>query len=405
VAPGIEAQASEASSMVVWISVVPGTLPHATIVEIANRTQHSAAITAPVIDGGFDPLEIAANAGDTLDVTTWRDDGTKDPMVVKVPAKRPPAVVRSNPPRGRTAVALNVNVSVVFTEPVNPATVTGASLQLLREGRPVTGRSVLSSDGWEAQFTPDEPLVPGTTYEIAVTRDVKDITGDPLESIYSATFVTGTEVCSAESGCSGTSRNIVTGKVWTTSSSGRVGFPSAQIAAWFQPLTGPGYLIDGPLTDVQGNYSLGPLPDGTLQIRADRPGYDQPCGVNITLAGRGGTVDIDLILSREENSALATARPRMWGGTGYLLNESPNVFRFVTVPGVRVTFEAPDGFVAMRTTSDAEGHYAFCNVPRGRPAKLSAVAPEFKLFSQPFTVPAESLDFVTSFAYDIFLEK
>jgi hypothetical protein len=95
----------------------------------------------------------------------------------------------------------------------------------------------------------------------------------------------------------------------------------------------------------------------------------------------------------------------MWGGTGYLLNESPNVFRFVTVPGVRVTFEAPDGFVAMRTTSDAEGHYAFCNVPRGRPAKLSAVAPEFKLFSQPFTVPAESLDFVTSFAYDIFLEK
>jgi hypothetical protein len=127
---------------IAYVSLAPKTLPGAETIQIDNRTQNLPGPLVTVIDGGFDPVPIHARVSDTLEITASMADGHKVSMSVKVPAKRPPSVVRTNPGKGRTEVALNVIVAVVFTEPVDRATVNASSIQLRRDGKPVGGEVI-----------------------------------------------------------------------------------------------------------------------------------------------------------------------------------------------------------------------------------------------------------------------
>lgn len=392
-----------------WISAKPGTLPNATKAQIENRNQDVEASLVSVLNGGFDPVAIEAEAGDTLDVTIWKSDGGKDPVVIKVPAKRPPSVVRSNPPRGRTDVPLNAIITVVFTEPVSPGTVNPSSLQVLKDGRIVAGRVILR-DGWEADFIPDAPLSAVSTYEISVSRDVKDSNGEALDAVFSGSFVTGTQKCgdvSNSNECTGEGANVVTGGVWERSQIGRRAVANALISAWVQRNDGTGYLIEGISSDGSGQFAIGPVPDGIIQIHAKLTGYDQPCGASVSLSGLGGKTDVEIVSVRNTLSDSTGTKPRMWGGTGYFVPDpvQANVEDFVTVPGVRVYMEAPVGFVAVTTTSDQAGHYAICNIPRIRPASLFAVKQGFRPYEKSFSVPPETLVSSLQFFFDIFLER
>jgi hypothetical protein len=392
-----------------WISAKPGTLPNAIRAQIENRNKDVESSLVSVVNGGFDPVGIEAEAGDTLDVTIWKSDGGKDPVVMKVPTKRPPSVVRSNPPRGRTDVPLNVIITVVFTEPVSPGTVTQSSIQVLRDGRVVSGRVVLR-DGWEADFIPNTPLSPASAYEIAVSREVKDVNGEALDAAFSGSFVTGTQKCGDSSNpneCGAAGSNVVTGSIWEKSPAGRRAVANALISAWIQRNDGTGYLIDGISSDDRGQFAIGPLPDGIVQIHAKLTGYDQPCGASVSLPGSGSKTDVEVVPVRNSVSDSTGTKPRMWGGTGYFVPDpvQANVENFVTVPGVRVNLEAPVGFVAVTTTSDQNGFYAFCNIPRITPAALFAVKQGFKPYEKSLTVYSEALGPSLSFIFDIFLER
>jgi hypothetical protein len=175
---------------IAFVSAVPATEPAGTTATILDRrTQES--IQAPMVDGGFDPAGIAAEAGDTLDITIARSVG--GPVFARsiVPASRPPRVVRTSPVQGRTDVAINATIAVIFSEPVDIATVNPTTLRLLKDGQPVAGTlRPLAGSSVGVEFVPAAPLAPTTGYTLAVGDGIADLTGDRLDEPVATDFVT-----------------------------------------------------------------------------------------------------------------------------------------------------------------------------------------------------------------------
>jgi len=92
-------------------------------------------------------------------------------------------------------VALNSIISIVFSEPVSGNTVTPSSVRLFRGTTLVAGTvSVLQAT--TVVFTPAAPLDPNTEYQLQVTREVRDLQGDQLDSALTVDFTTGTTLLS-----------------------------------------------------------------------------------------------------------------------------------------------------------------------------------------------------------------
>jgi hypothetical protein len=173
-----------------YVSLLPGTFPAATTILIRNeRTGEQ--LDLPLENGGLDPVPVTAQAGDRILLTVTSASGGATTFARAVPARRRPRVVRVNPPRGRTDVAINASVVVVFSEPVDPATVTNTTLRLESEGGvAIEGTVRVSDDGLSAIYVPSAQLAPSTVYRIAVTGDVRDRDGSPIEAPPEATFRT-----------------------------------------------------------------------------------------------------------------------------------------------------------------------------------------------------------------------
>jgi Tol biopolymer transport system component len=181
--PGVPA------SSLAYVSAVAGTLSHATLAEIRNQTKHGAPRSVRIVNSGFDPGGIEAAAGDELSLTVFMNDGGAMTMRFGVPSRRPPTVVRTNPASG-TDVGLTVPVVVVFSEPIDRASVTSSSVALEQDGNAVNGRVQVSADGLSAEFIPDSPLQPQTTYTLAINTGIHDLDGDALVGASAVTFTT-----------------------------------------------------------------------------------------------------------------------------------------------------------------------------------------------------------------------
>ncbi|HMI56149.1 MAG TPA: Ig-like domain-containing protein, partial [Gemmatimonadaceae bacterium] len=163
-----------------YVSAVPGTFPSATTATVRNQTRSGASRLIPIIDGGIDPVGIEAAAGDELALTLLSPGGGAIQMTVVVPPRRPPGVVRTNPSKGRSDVAMNVQVVVVFSEPIDVSTVTASSIALQENGNAVRGHVQLSADGLSAEFIPDGLLQPQTRYTLVINTGIRDMDGDAL---------------------------------------------------------------------------------------------------------------------------------------------------------------------------------------------------------------------------------
>ena len=91
-----------------------------------------------------------------------------------------PYVVSVNPPDGTLGVALAPSISVTFSEPVEPSTVSTSSFTLSTGGAPLPGRVVLGNANRTASFLPEGNLEPVTAYEIALTAEILDLNGNGL---------------------------------------------------------------------------------------------------------------------------------------------------------------------------------------------------------------------------------
>jgi alpha-tubulin suppressor-like RCC1 family protein len=184
--------ANGAGDSVVYVSLPPGTAPAGSRAAI-RRVGDVASLTTAVLDGGFDPVPVEAQAEDSIEVlVTDAAGGTVLQARLAVAAARPPIVVRTDPPRRKTDVPLNAAIVIVFSEPVDAGTLTPSSVQLLRGGSPVAGAvRLLQGTGTAAAFTPAAPLVANTAYQLVVTQAVKDLDGDALEAGETVDFTSG----------------------------------------------------------------------------------------------------------------------------------------------------------------------------------------------------------------------
>ena len=100
-----------------------------------------------------------------------------------------PKVNSTDPLNLATGVALNKVVSAVFSEAMDPLTITTTSFTLMTGATPVAG--TVNYSGTTATFTPTSLLLSGNTYTATITTDAKNPGGVPLANNYVWTFNTG----------------------------------------------------------------------------------------------------------------------------------------------------------------------------------------------------------------------
>jgi uncharacterized membrane protein len=175
---------------VAYVSASPGTFSWN--VDSVTVTNHASGATRTVIpvDGGFDPLPLAAEPDDEIEVLVHLYDGRTGRYVTRVPVRKRPRVVRTMPPKGATQVALTATAMIIFSEPVDGSTVTTETIKLAFDSELVLGERTLREDGLEVEFTPATELRGSTTYTLVITTGVRDLGGDPLEAEVQTTFTT-----------------------------------------------------------------------------------------------------------------------------------------------------------------------------------------------------------------------
>lgn len=189
------AAGSAATAKVVYVSLAEGKLPDGTSARIRNWRTGSTVVTS-MTAGGFDPVAIEAASGDTLEVEVEVSSGPSPlSYLFVVPLAAPPIVVRTEPADGKRDIPLNARIIVVFSEPIDRWTLLGSTLRLKRGSADVAGQvQFADAEHLKAEFIPDEPLDPGTNYELVATPGLKDLDGEPLAQPVTVSFTTATEV-------------------------------------------------------------------------------------------------------------------------------------------------------------------------------------------------------------------
>ncbi|MDQ3369044.1 MAG: ice-binding family protein [Myxococcota bacterium] len=158
-------------------------------------------------------LTMLAACGDNIVPGTGGDGGidgnaNRDAATDAVQATTP-TVLSNRPATGAPDVAINTNVGVTFSEPMDRSTLNGTTFTLT-VGNPevaVTGSVVARSTSLE--FWPSAMLLPNTTYRATVTVGAKSAAQVALATPHTWTFMTGTSVAPGIPVNLGTAGNFV----------------------------------------------------------------------------------------------------------------------------------------------------------------------------------------------------
>ncbi len=185
--------AASAVLSVVYVSLPPGSIPGATSATISAGQAGAGAVITIMTDGGFDPLPIAAEVGDTIAIKVQGAvAAAKAVYRVPVRPKSRPVVVRTAPPPHKRDVPLNYLIQVVFSEPMDSASL-GTAVRLRAGAGPVAGEVRSEATNGvilQATFVPATSLVPGTDYQLNINTTARDAGGDALEAPVSSDFTT-----------------------------------------------------------------------------------------------------------------------------------------------------------------------------------------------------------------------
>ena len=235
-----------------YVSMVPGTDPDGQRVSVrALRTGSSA--SAPMVNGGFDPLAVQADPGDTLAVTVVYAAGDDSTTYSTVPVWSRPRIVRTSPAAGKTDVPLNSLILVVFNQPMDSASLSDA-LHLRQNGVDVPGTVSGEVSGGvilSGKLVPDAPLAPNSAYDLTVSTTARSPGGMSLDAPLRIDFRT-----TASPGLGGPA---VTGKVISDKTS--------------LPVAGAVVRIGdaAATTGSDGGYELDGIPPGPATIRCTAP--------------------------------------------------------------------------------------------------------------------------------------
>jgi hypothetical protein len=100
----------------------------------------------------------------------------------------PPTVSSTNPANGATGVSVRTAIRAIFSEAMDPATITTATFTVSAGSTYISG--TVSYSGTTATFTPSRPLAYDTTYTATITAGARDLAGNAMPSSYVWTFFT-----------------------------------------------------------------------------------------------------------------------------------------------------------------------------------------------------------------------
>lgn len=173
-----------------FLSLPPGSVTRGTALRI--RTADGATRRLPLVEGGLDPAAVPALPGDQLSVEILDGTSVLGSAMVPVLPMLPPIVIRTDPPQRRTSVPVNAMLTIVFSEPVAPASVTGETVRLAGAGADVPVTLTLRFQGTVVEVRPLAPLRYSTSYTLEIGTGVADLSGDHLVEAQSVDFQTET---------------------------------------------------------------------------------------------------------------------------------------------------------------------------------------------------------------------
>jgi Bacterial Ig-like domain/Right handed beta helix region/FG-GAP repeat len=140
--------------------------------------------------------DLAADTVYTATIKTGVKDAAGNPLAADhtwsfttAPDTTPPTVQSTAPANNAVDVPVNTVVTVVFSEAMDPATLTTTTFSVKGGGGPVTGTVGFSSNS--ATFTPSANLDSATLYTARISTGAMDLAGNPLEADYTWQFTTG----------------------------------------------------------------------------------------------------------------------------------------------------------------------------------------------------------------------
>lgn len=143
-------------------------------VPLSNNTLYTATITTGVTDMAGNAL----SAPLSWDFTTIRVETVFPIVVATVPASR------------AVNVQVNSSIAAIFSEPMDTATINGATLKVSSAGVPVAGTVTYDPATNTAIFTPGVNLAFSTQYSVTLTTNVSDPAGNHLPLVKSWNFTT-----------------------------------------------------------------------------------------------------------------------------------------------------------------------------------------------------------------------
>jgi hypothetical protein len=100
-----------------------------------------------------------------------------------------PTVTAVTPAAGANGIAIGTTITVTFSEPIDPASLTAATFTVVGPAGPVTG--AVAAAGAVATFTPEAPLTElSSGYTATVTTGVRDTAGNALAADHAWQFTT-----------------------------------------------------------------------------------------------------------------------------------------------------------------------------------------------------------------------
>jgi len=143
--------------------------------DLLNNTSYTLTVTTGVKDVAGNTL--AATSTSTFTTIT---DTISPTVISRTPAGTSP-----------TNVPLNTNVTFVFSENMDPATISGTTVTLnVTAGAAVTGLVTYNAETRTATFDPSANLAPNTNYTATVTTGARDTAGNALTGNFTFTFTT-----------------------------------------------------------------------------------------------------------------------------------------------------------------------------------------------------------------------
>jgi len=119
-----------------------------------------------------------------------------------------PTVSSVTPANGATGVPVNGFVTIVFSEPMDPSTLTNDKVQIRIGATPISAETVvLSSDRTRVYVYPDAMMDISTVYTVWISGAVTDLAGNPLGSASTTTFTTAATGITAHGGYT-TAKNL-----------------------------------------------------------------------------------------------------------------------------------------------------------------------------------------------------